>query len=91
MFKHEEYPCSKLWGTGPKMARKLLSQLYRYIIENVHLNTKGLTELREYKEFLLYEERKSSKMNNLLSDYWLDKVGTNFPLESSPNQLHLIP
>ncbi|MEK4639369.1 tyrosine-type recombinase/integrase [Bacillus sp. FSL W8-0519] len=76
---------------GQKMARKLLSQLYRYIIENVHLNTKGLTELREYKEFLLYEERKSSKMNNLLSDYWLDKVGTNFPLESSPNQLHLIP
>jgi integrase len=74
-----------------RMARKMLSDFYQYAIENKHLNTKGLTELKEHKEFLIWEERKSSKMDDLLSKDQFDKIGTNFPLESSLEQLHLIP
>lgn len=74
-----------------RMARIMLSGFYNHIIENVHLDTKGLTELKEHKEFLIWEERKCSKMNDFMSEYLLDRIGTNFPLESSPDQLHLIP
>ena len=77
---------------GKQLARKFLSELYQYIIENVYLDTKEFTELKEHKVFLIWEERKSSKkMNDTHSEHLLDKIGTNFPLNSSLNHLHLIP
>lgn len=81
------------WGDlcpAQRMARKMLSSFYYYFIENEYMDTKGLTELKEQKEFLIWEERKSSKMKEFLSEYLLDRIGTNFPLESSTKQLHLI-
>lgn len=74
-----------------KTARKMLSDFYQYAIENVYLDTKGLSELKEYKGFLIWEEQKSTKMNDVLSAYQFDRIGTNFPLGSSLNQLYLIP
>ncbi|AZV41553.1 integrase [Peribacillus asahii] len=68
-------------------ARKMLSDLYHYLIENVHLNTEGFNEIKENKEFLIWEERKFLEID----EYLVDRVGTNFPLESSLDQLHFIP
>lgn len=70
-----------------RIARKMLSKLYHYILENSHLDSKGFTELRENKEFLIWEERSAGKM----SEYLFEKIGTNFPPGSSINQLHLFP
>ncbi|MFZ3589606.1 hypothetical protein ACOI1C_10050 [Bacillus sp. DJP31] len=69
----------------------MLADFYHYISENKPLDTKGITEIKENKNFLIWQERKSSKMNAFLSEYLLDRIGTNFPLESSFNQLHFIP
>ncbi|SDM41570.1 site-specific integrase [Bacillus sp. OK048] len=73
-----------------RVARIMLCDLYHYLIENVNLDTKGLSEIKEHKEILIYEERKSSKLNDFLSDNQIDKIGTNYPLDSSPEQLHFI-
>ncbi|WP_277584994.1 site-specific integrase [Psychrobacillus antarcticus] len=73
-----------------KLARKMLSDFYNFILENESDNPKNISEIKPFKEFLIWEERNSSKMNYFLSDNILDKIGTNFPLESSPEQLHLI-
>lgn len=73
-----------------KLARKMLSDFYNFILENESDNPKSISEIKPFKEFLIWEERNSSKMNYFLSDNILDKIGTNFPLESSPEQLHLI-
>ncbi|MBJ8054423.1 site-specific integrase [Bacillus cereus] len=69
------------------IARKMLSDLYLYAIENIHLNTEGFNEIKENKEFLIWEERKFLEINEYLSD----RIGTNFPLESSLDQLYFIP
>ncbi|CAN7379597.1 tyrosine-type recombinase/integrase [Rossellomorea sp. LjRoot5] len=74
---------------GKRVARKLLSELYLFIVENIHLDSYDINELKENKELLIWEERKSSQLNAVLSEYLLDRIGTNFPLESSPQQLHL--
>ncbi|MCY8938526.1 site-specific integrase [Peribacillus frigoritolerans] len=68
-----------------RTARKLLSDLYRYLVENVHLNTIGFNKIKENKEFLIWEERKAIGLGENL----FNRLGTNFPPESSIDQLHL--
>ncbi|WP_079523834.1 site-specific integrase [Solibacillus isronensis] len=72
-----------------KMARRLLLDLYLYVLENTDINTEGIAELKEHKAFLIWQERNSSKMNYVLSNHYLDRLGTNFPIGSSLSELHL--
>lgn len=73
--------------TAQNTARKLLSDLYRYLIENVNLNTLSFNELKENKEFLIWEERRTIELGENL----FNSLGTNFPPGSSIDQLHLDP
>ncbi|TBX50322.1 site-specific integrase [Bacillus mycoides] len=70
-----------------RIARQLLAYLYHYITENSCSVTEGIIEIKAHKKFLIFEERKFPET----SEYWLDRFSTNFPLDSSPEQLHLIP
>jgi integrase len=74
-----------------RMARKLLSGLYNYAIDNLEVETKEIIELRKHREFLIFDERKLKFVKNSLSEYQMDRLGTNFPIESSFEQLHLFP
>jgi integrase len=85
---------SKYWNDNDRarrIARKMLSELFLYIIENVKRDTSSITELKRHKEFLIWEERKLSNISGLYNEFQLDRIGTNFPLDSSLDQLHLIP
>ncbi|MDY8161901.1 tyrosine-type recombinase/integrase [Bacillus thuringiensis] len=78
----------KTWSDKTKrIARKMLSDLYLYTIENIHLNIVDFNELKENKEFLIQEERRTTLGKN---EYFLDRISTNFPLDSSLDQLHFI-
>lgn len=79
----------KTWSDVTKrIARIMLSDLYLYTIENRHLNMVDFKELKENKEFLIQEERRTTLGKN---EYFLDRISTNFPLNSSLDQLHFIP
>ena len=51
----------KTWSDVTKrIARIMLSDLYLYTIENRHLNMVDFKELKENKEFLIQEERRTT-------------------------------
>lgn len=78
----EEGQYSQLKSTK-KVARQLVSNFYLYVLENTDSDAEAIAELKEHKEFLIWQERNSSKMNNVLNDHYLDRLGTNFPIGSS--------
>lgn len=88
--KWNEKNVTEINGTR-RMARILLSDFYIYVIENTDIDTEGIVELREHQKFLIHQERPSSKMNDILSEHLLDRIGTNFPIGSSLSELHFIP
>ncbi|HFD2055193.1 TPA: hypothetical protein ACF2DR_002406 [Clostridium perfringens] len=70
--------------------KSLLPELFKYIINNTKFNDlKNIQELNKFQDYLYVQERTKPSSNSNYDQFIFQEVYTNFPISSSPSQLHL--
>lgn len=70
--------------------RKLLSELYKYVINNTKISNEYIDQLIENRWLLEIEEKQTSARRTVEWPSFVNhQIHTNFPLNSSPNELYL--
>lgn len=71
-------------------ARKLLAELYKYVLKNITVNNKYINELKEYSYLLEIEEKTTSARSTIeWPNFVYQQIHTHFPKNSEPKELYL--